>query len=157
MRVKIEKFWEFVKQMRIQKKYSDELFVNADQTSLFIEMPHERTLDHKGARTVHDAVPEELMRKSFRTCGIANDLSGSEDRLVLSHLRTKAEVEIMDDMHGEEGEDEYVNPLYNDCFVEPPVDAPDFDEDDNAADAQLEELACEGEGPLDDPVWEWPA
>ncbi|GJP80748.1 hypothetical protein CLOP_g10950 [Closterium sp. NIES-67] len=39
--------------MRILNRYNLDHIVNADQTPLFIEMPQERTLEHRGSRTVH--------------------------------------------------------------------------------------------------------
>ncbi|CAI7856774.1 unnamed protein product [Closterium sp. NIES-54] len=50
---KVESFWEFVRQMRMVHRFPLNLIVNADQTPLWLEMPAERTLEMKGARTVH--------------------------------------------------------------------------------------------------------
>ncbi|CAI7913802.1 unnamed protein product [Closterium sp. NIES-54] len=52
-KAKVESFWEFVRQMRSLHDYPLDLILNADQTPLFLEMPAERTLEMKGARTVH--------------------------------------------------------------------------------------------------------
>ncbi|CAI7833602.1 unnamed protein product [Closterium sp. NIES-54] len=52
-KAKVESFWEFVRQMRSLHDYPLDLILNADQTPLFLEMPVERTLEMKGARTVH--------------------------------------------------------------------------------------------------------
>ncbi|CAI7809416.1 unnamed protein product [Closterium sp. NIES-54] len=53
LKAKVESFWEFVRQMQVMNSYPTSLIVNADQTPLFLEMPHECTLEMKGARTVH--------------------------------------------------------------------------------------------------------
>ncbi|CAI7839172.1 unnamed protein product [Closterium sp. NIES-53] len=52
-KAKVEPFWEFMRQMHSLHDYPLDLIVNADQTPLFLEMPAERTLEMKGARTVH--------------------------------------------------------------------------------------------------------
>ncbi|CAI7842426.1 unnamed protein product [Closterium sp. NIES-53] len=52
-KAKVESFWEFVRQLRSLHDYPLDLILNADQTPLFLEMPAERTLEMKGARTVH--------------------------------------------------------------------------------------------------------
>ncbi|CAI7803726.1 unnamed protein product [Closterium sp. NIES-54] len=53
LKAKVESFREFVRQMQVLNSYPTSLIVNADQTPLFLEMPQERTLEMKGARTVH--------------------------------------------------------------------------------------------------------
>ncbi|CAI5487765.1 unnamed protein product, partial [Closterium sp. Naga37s-1] len=50
---KCETLWECVRQMRVLNSYPLNMNVNMDQTPLFLEMPVERTLKMKGARTVH--------------------------------------------------------------------------------------------------------
>ncbi|CAI7801125.1 unnamed protein product, partial [Closterium sp. NIES-54] len=52
-KAKVESFWEFLMRMRTLHDYPLDLIVNADQTPLFLEMPAERTIETKGARTVH--------------------------------------------------------------------------------------------------------
>ncbi|CAI7817984.1 unnamed protein product [Closterium sp. NIES-54] len=52
-KAKVESFWEFVRQMRSLHDYPLDLILNADQTSLFLEMPAGRTLEMNGALTVH--------------------------------------------------------------------------------------------------------
>ncbi|CAI7745588.1 unnamed protein product [Closterium sp. NIES-53] len=52
-KAKVESFWEFVRQMQVLNSYPTSLIVNVDQRLLFLEMPQERTLETKGARTVH--------------------------------------------------------------------------------------------------------
>ncbi|CAI7836010.1 unnamed protein product, partial [Closterium sp. NIES-53] len=52
-KAKVESFREFVRQMRSLHDYPLDLILNADQTPLFLEMPAERTLEMKGAWTVH--------------------------------------------------------------------------------------------------------
>ncbi|CAI5482025.1 unnamed protein product [Closterium sp. Yama58-4] len=147
-----EAFWEFVRQMRVLNNYLLNLIVNADQTPLFLEMPVERTIEMKGARTVHvrtaryekqrvtvmlavtagglklppyvvfqrKTMPkfpiprEELVKKTFITCGISTTVNGSEDHLILAHLRDKAEVEVLEDVCEEELEELVPNPFYPD-------------------------------------------
>ncbi|CAI7841137.1 unnamed protein product, partial [Closterium sp. NIES-53] len=126
-KAKVESFWEFVRQMLSLHDYPLDLILNADQTPLFLEMPAERTLEMKGARTVHvqsagyekervtvmlavtasglklppyvvfkrKTIPnvpipaEELVKKAFVTCGISTPIDGSEDHLILAHMRDK--------------------------------------------------------------------
>ncbi|CAI7789567.1 unnamed protein product [Closterium sp. NIES-54] len=57
-------------------------------------------------------VPEELINKSFITCGISNAVDGSEDHLIHAHLRDTAEVEVMEDVCEEELERLVPNPFY---------------------------------------------
>ncbi|CAI7860837.1 unnamed protein product, partial [Closterium sp. NIES-54] len=52
-KAKVESFWEFLMRMRTLHDYPLDLIVNADQTPLFLEMPAERKIETKGARTVH--------------------------------------------------------------------------------------------------------
>ncbi|CAI7849341.1 unnamed protein product [Closterium sp. NIES-54] len=49
------------------------------------------------------AVPAELIKKSFLTCGISNALDGSEDHLVMAHRRSQLshEVEVDDDIQAD--------------------------------------------------------
>ncbi|CAI7825998.1 unnamed protein product [Closterium sp. NIES-54] len=46
------------------------------------------------------AVPAELIKRAFLTCGISNALDGSEDGLAMAHRRTQltAEVDVDDDI-----------------------------------------------------------
>ncbi|CAI7856985.1 unnamed protein product [Closterium sp. NIES-53] len=49
------------------------------------------------------AVPADLIKKAFLTCGISNALDGSEDHLVMAHRRSQLshEVEIDDDIQAD--------------------------------------------------------
>ncbi|CAI7864169.1 unnamed protein product [Closterium sp. NIES-53] len=49
------------------------------------------------------AVPADLIKKAFLTCGISNALDGSEDKLVLAHRRCQLshEVEVDDDIQAD--------------------------------------------------------
>ncbi|CAI7791476.1 unnamed protein product [Closterium sp. NIES-53] len=49
------------------------------------------------------AVPADLIKKSFLTCGISNALDGSEDHLVMAHRRSQLshEVEVDDDIQAD--------------------------------------------------------
>ncbi|CAI5506263.1 unnamed protein product [Closterium sp. Naga37s-1] len=67
-------------------------------------------------------VLEELVRKSFLTCGISNLEDGSEDHLILAHLRDKAEIEVLEDVQDEEMDEPVPNPFYPDPAV-PPADS----------------------------------
>ncbi|CAI7896695.1 unnamed protein product [Closterium sp. NIES-53] len=52
-------------------------------------------------------VPEEMVRKAFLTCGISNAEDGSQDHLILVHMRDSGEVEVLEDVM-EEDQDELV-------------------------------------------------
>ncbi|CAI7764858.1 unnamed protein product, partial [Closterium sp. NIES-53] len=60
--------------MRVLNAYPLNLIVNADQTPLFLEMPAERTLEMKGARTVH--VPTAGYEKERLTVMLAVTAGG---------------------------------------------------------------------------------
>ncbi|CAI7893733.1 unnamed protein product [Closterium sp. NIES-53] len=47
-----ESFWKFVRINRARHKIDLARIINADQTPLFVEMPAERTIEHRGARSV---------------------------------------------------------------------------------------------------------
>ncbi|CAI7907412.1 unnamed protein product [Closterium sp. NIES-53] len=49
------------------------------------------------------AVPADLIKKSFLTCGISNALDRSEDHLVMAHRRSQLshEVEVDDDIQAD--------------------------------------------------------
>ncbi|CAI7735778.1 unnamed protein product [Closterium sp. NIES-53] len=49
------------------------------------------------------AVPADLIKKSFLTCGISNALDGSEDQMVMAHQRSQLshEVEVDDDIQAD--------------------------------------------------------
>ncbi|CAI5486494.1 unnamed protein product [Closterium sp. Naga37s-1] len=78
-------------------------------------------------------VLEELVKKAFLTCSISSAEDGSEDHLILAHLRDKAELEVLEDVldEGEEG----VNP---NPFYEDPSHAPEpaATKDDEAEDEE---------------------
>ncbi|CAI7786643.1 unnamed protein product [Closterium sp. NIES-53] len=206
---KVESFSEFIRQMRMVHRFPLNLIVHADQTPLWLEMPAERTLEMKGARTVHvrtagyekervtvmlavtaDSlklppyvifkrktvprivvppgnlkkpppevilnwiveswadVPEELVKKSFLTCGISNAEDESEDHLILAHLRDKAEVEVLEEEEG----GAHPNPFYKDPShtPEPPATKDDEAEDEEEGLAGEEDVvdaaAEEGDG-----------
>ncbi|CAI7840265.1 unnamed protein product [Closterium sp. NIES-53] len=203
---KVESFWEFVRQMRTLHDYPLDLIVNADQTPLFLEMPAERSIEMKGARTVHvrsagyqkervtvmlavtagglklppyvvfkrktvpkvaipagnlqklpaetvlrwideswEAVPEELVKKAFVTCGISTSIDGTEDHLILAHMRDKGEVEVLDDVNEMVDDKTVVNPFY--AEVPMPAEELQVEEEDDAAEAEAEAEDEEGVGP----------
>ncbi|CAI7865788.1 unnamed protein product [Closterium sp. NIES-53] len=294
-KAKVESFWEFVRQMRSLHDYPLDLILNADQTPLFLEMPAERTLEKKGARTVHvrsagyekervtvmlavtasglklpplstvatefdpdvpvffgrcggpctrqrvdgritcagldhpgdgavsealaglhsasaasgcvdksrvqvrlrsgnshsslstlprpsgnlkkppaelvlrwideswEAIPEELVKKAFVTCGISTPIDGSEDHLILAHMRDKGEVEILDDVNDLVDDELVVNPFYAEVPMPAEVlqaaaeEADAAEEDAEAAAAEEEggvlEEGGEAEEPSDDEWW----
>ncbi|CAI7791660.1 unnamed protein product, partial [Closterium sp. NIES-53] len=45
-------FWKFVRINRARHNIDLARIINADQTPLFVEMPAERTIEHRGARSV---------------------------------------------------------------------------------------------------------
>ncbi|CAI7870049.1 unnamed protein product [Closterium sp. NIES-53] len=47
-----ESFWKFVRINRARHKIDLARIINADQTPLFVEMPAERMIEHRGARSV---------------------------------------------------------------------------------------------------------
>ncbi|CAI7862952.1 unnamed protein product [Closterium sp. NIES-54] len=49
------------------------------------------------------AVPADLIKKAFLTCGISNALDGSEDHMVMAHRRSQLshEVEVDDDIQAD--------------------------------------------------------
>ncbi|CAI7757931.1 unnamed protein product [Closterium sp. NIES-53] len=47
-----ESFWKFVRINRARYNIDLACIINADQTPLFVEMPAERTIEHRGARSV---------------------------------------------------------------------------------------------------------
>ncbi|CAI7832888.1 unnamed protein product, partial [Closterium sp. NIES-53] len=49
------------------------------------------------------AVPTDLIKKAFLTCGISNSLDGSEDHLVMVHRRSQLshEVEVDNDIQAD--------------------------------------------------------
>ncbi|CAI7878564.1 unnamed protein product [Closterium sp. NIES-54] len=279
-KAKMESFWEFVRQMRSLHDYPLDLILNADQTPLFLEMPAERTLEMKGALTVHvrsagyekervtvmlavtasglklppyvvfkrktipkvmvpfpkplrestgrrrealvvldsyrghlteavgqtmrmfrlsravipggctplvqpldvsinrvfkcglvlrwideswEAIPEELVKKAFVTCGISTPIDGSEDHLILAHMRDKGEVEILDDVNDLVDDELVVNPFYAEVPMPAEVlqaaaeEADAAEEDAEAAAAEEEggvlEEGGEAEEPSDDEWW----
>ncbi|CAI7792398.1 unnamed protein product [Closterium sp. NIES-54] len=48
-----------------------------------------------------EAVPEELVKKAFVTCGIFTSIDGTEDHLILAHMRDKGEVDVLDNVNGQ--------------------------------------------------------
>ncbi|CAI7746357.1 unnamed protein product [Closterium sp. NIES-54] len=299
-KAKVESFWEFLRQMRSLHDYPLDLILNADQTPLFLEMPAERTLEMKGARTVHvrsagyekervtvmlavtasglklppyvvfkrktipkvpipagvvvraqdkgwmdeslvqdwitqvmvpflkplrestgrrkealvvldsyrghlteavgqtmrmfrlsravipegctplvqpldvsinrafkcgswEAILEELVKKAFVTCGISTPIDGSEDHLILAHMRDKGEVEVLDDVNDLFDDELVVNPFYAEVPMSAEVlraaaeEADVAEEDAEAAAAEEEggvlEEGGEAEEPSDDEWW----
>ncbi|CAI7836008.1 unnamed protein product [Closterium sp. NIES-53] len=98
-------------------------------------------------------VPEELVKKSFLTYDISNAEDGSEDHLILAHLRSKAEVEVLEDVPEEEEEGgAHPNPFYEDPLhaPEPPATKDDEGEDEDEGlareDDVVDAVAEEGDG-----------
>ncbi|CAI7848836.1 unnamed protein product [Closterium sp. NIES-53] len=97
-------------------------------------------------------VPEELVKKSFLTCGISSAEDGSEDNLILAHLQDKAEVEVLEDVLEEEEDGAHPNPFYEDPShaLGPPATKDDEAEDEEEGLAGEEDVvdaaAEEGDG-----------
>ncbi|CAI7774063.1 unnamed protein product [Closterium sp. NIES-53] len=65
-------------------------------------------------------VPEEMVRKAFLTCGISNAEDGSQNHLILVHMRDSGEVEVQEDVMEEEQDELIPNPFYPAHVVTPP-------------------------------------
>ncbi|CAI7847481.1 unnamed protein product [Closterium sp. NIES-54] len=65
-------------------------------------------------------VPEEMVRKAFLTCGISNEEDGSQEHLILTHMRDSGEVEVLEDVMEEEHDELVPNPFYPAPVVTPP-------------------------------------
>ncbi|CAI7905921.1 unnamed protein product [Closterium sp. NIES-54] len=92
-----------------------------------------------------EAIPEELVKKVFVTCGISTSLDGSEDHLILAHMRDKGEVEVLDDVNDLVDDELVVNPFY----AEVPMPAEELQaaaEEADAAEEDAEAAAAEEEG-----------
>ncbi|CAI7923320.1 unnamed protein product [Closterium sp. NIES-53] len=81
------------------------------------------------------AVPEGLIVRAFKTCGITNSPDGREDHLILAHMRDAAEVEVADDVNAAAEVEEWINPLYAAPQADPmeAADASDVDEEGEAS------------------------
>ncbi|CAI7889371.1 unnamed protein product, partial [Closterium sp. NIES-54] len=69
----------------------------------------------KSGELNHDirmSIPEELVKKAFVTRGISTPIDGSEDHLILAHMRDKGEVEFIDDVNDLVDDELVVNPFY---------------------------------------------
>ncbi|CAI7783092.1 unnamed protein product [Closterium sp. NIES-53] len=97
-------------------------------------------------------VPEELVKKSFLTCGISSAEDRSEDHPILAHLWDKAEAEVLEDVLEEEEDGTHPNPFYEDPLhaTEPPATKDDEAEDEEEGLAGEEDVvdaaAEEGDG-----------
>ncbi|CAI7800899.1 unnamed protein product [Closterium sp. NIES-54] len=154
-----ESFWKFVRINRARHNIDLARIINAVQTPLFVEMPAERTIEHRGARSAPirtagyektrltvmlactasgeklrpwvwfklknvpnceipegnlqrpphlvvlqwiaeawDQVPKKVIIEVFRHCGISSKLDGTENHLVMSHLRARSTTDVSEDM-----------------------------------------------------------
>ncbi|CAI7878614.1 unnamed protein product [Closterium sp. NIES-54] len=110
-----------------------------------------------------EAIPEELVKKAFVTCGISTPIDGSEDHLILAHMRYKGEVEVLDDVNDLVDDELVVNPFYAEVPMPAEVlqaaaeEADAAEEDAEAAAAEEEggvlEEGGEAEEPSDDEWW----
>ncbi|CAI7809897.1 unnamed protein product [Closterium sp. NIES-54] len=110
-----------------------------------------------------EAIPEELVKKAFVTCGISTPIDGSEDHLILAHMRDKGEVEVLDDVNDLVDDELVVNPFYAEVPMPAEVlqaaaeEADAAEEDVEAAAAEEEggvlEEGGEAEEPSDDEWW----
>ncbi|CAI7780189.1 unnamed protein product [Closterium sp. NIES-54] len=92
-----------------------------------------------------EAIPEELVKKAFVTCGISTPIDGSEDHLILAHMRDKGEVEVLYDVNDLVDDELVVNPFY----AEVPMPAEELQaaaEEADAAEEDAEAAAAEEEG-----------
>ncbi|CAI7815468.1 unnamed protein product [Closterium sp. NIES-53] len=92
-----------------------------------------------------EAIPEELVKKAFVTCGISTPIDGSEDHLILAHMQEKGEVEVLDDVNDLVNDELVVNPFY----AEVPMLAEELQaatQEDDAAEEDAEAVAAEEEG-----------
>ncbi|CAI5515258.1 unnamed protein product [Closterium sp. Naga37s-1] len=94
-----------------------------------------------------EAVPEELVKKAIVTCGISTSINGTEDHLILAHMRDKGEVEVLDDVNEMVDDETVVNPFY--AEVPMPAEELQVEEEDDAAEAEAEAEDEEGVGPAD--------
>ncbi|CAI7911515.1 unnamed protein product [Closterium sp. NIES-54] len=110
-----------------------------------------------------EAIPEELVKKAFITCGISTPIDGNEDHLILAHMRDKGEVEVLDDVNDLVDDKLVVNPFYAEVPMPAEVlqaaaeEADAAEEDAEAAAAEEEggvlEEGGEAEEPGDDEWW----
>ncbi|CAI7784097.1 unnamed protein product [Closterium sp. NIES-54] len=94
-----------------------------------------------------EAVPDELVKKAFVTCGISTSIDGTEDHLILAHMRDKGEVEVLDDVNEMVDDETVVNPFY--AEVPMPAEELQVEEEDDAAEAEAEAEDEEGVGLAD--------
>ncbi|GJP85554.1 hypothetical protein CLOP_g15636 [Closterium sp. NIES-67] len=66
-------------------------------------------------------------------------MDGTEDNLAIRHLRGNPDLEVMDDVHVEEGESGYINPLY-DAFIDVNGDVADEEADAASLEQQPRQL-----------------
>ncbi|CAI5505755.1 unnamed protein product [Closterium sp. Naga37s-1] len=74
-------------------------------------------------------VPEELVRKSFLTCGISDAEDGNEDHPILARLRDNTEMEVLEDVQEEADDGALPNPFYEDLAGAPEAAATEEDKD----------------------------
>ncbi|CAI7766289.1 unnamed protein product [Closterium sp. NIES-54] len=86
-----------------------------------------------------EAVPEELVVKAFVTCGISVAVDGSEDGLIMAHLRDNAEVEVLDDVNDAVEGETILNPFYIDNAETSGFDDPMNDGLEDSSGLQTEE------------------
>ncbi|CAI7877186.1 unnamed protein product [Closterium sp. NIES-53] len=106
---------------------------------------------------------EELVKKAFVTCGISTPIDGSEDHLILAHMRDMGEVEVLDDVNDLVDDELVVNPFYAEVpmlaeeLQSAAEEADAAEEDAEAAVAEEEggmlEEGGEAEEPSDDEWW----
>ncbi|CAI7763660.1 unnamed protein product, partial [Closterium sp. NIES-54] len=94
-----------------------------------------------------EAVPDELVKKAFITCGISTSIDGTEDHLILAHMRDNGEVEVLDNVNEMVDDETVVNPFY--AGVPMPAEELQVEEEDDAAEAEAEAEDEEGVGPTD--------
>ncbi|CAI7817513.1 unnamed protein product [Closterium sp. NIES-54] len=86
------------------------------------------------------AVPEGLIVRAFKTCGITNSPDGREDHLILAHMRDAAEVEVADDVNAAAEVEDWINPLY--AAPQPnPMEAADASDVDDEGEASEDDQA----------------
>ncbi|CAI7934275.1 unnamed protein product [Closterium sp. NIES-54] len=85
--------------------------VNSFTTAGNLKSPPAETVLKWIAQSWSD-VPEHIIVKAFLTTGISNAVDGSQDHLVLAHMRDAGQVEVGEDVHSSPLVDEWVNPLY---------------------------------------------
>ncbi|CAI7901685.1 unnamed protein product [Closterium sp. NIES-54] len=135
-------------------------------TTKFGELNHDIRMSELVLRWIDEsweAIPEELVKKAFVTCGISTPIDGSEDHLILAHMRDMGEVEVLDDVNDLVDDELVVNPFYAEVpmlaeeLQSAAEEADAAEEDAEAAVAEEEggmlEEGGEAEEPSDDEWW----